>query len=79
MSGAEWVSEAICEALGSPDLYCIIANPQRLSPSLRSRVIQTSFLERFPGVLKHHTLFAGLFPLAIELFDLHEYRSGYQQ
>lgn len=73
MTGAERVSEAICEALGGPDLYCIVANPQRLSPSLRSRVIQTSFLERFPGVLKHHTLFAGLFPLAIELFDLSDY------
>ena len=73
MTGAERVSEAICEALGGPDLYSLIANPQRLSPYLRSRVIQTSFLERFPGVLKHHTLFAGLFPLATELFDLSRY------
>ena len=79
MTGAERVSEAICEALGGPDLYLLIANPQRLSPYLRSRVIQTSFLERFPGVLKHHTLFAGLFPLATELFDLSQYRPGCQQ
>jgi glycosyltransferase involved in cell wall biosynthesis len=73
MTGAEKVAAAICEALGSPDLYSVIANPQRLSPFLRSRVIQTSFIQRLPGVLKHHPLYAGLFPLAIELFDLDEY------
>jgi glycosyltransferase involved in cell wall biosynthesis len=73
MTGAERVVETMCEALGSPDLYCVIANRERLSPSLRSRVIQPSFLQSFPGVLKHHPLYAGLFPLAVELFDLHEY------
>jgi glycosyltransferase involved in cell wall biosynthesis len=73
MTGAERVTEAICEALDSPDIYCVIANPRELSPSLRSQVIQPSFLQRFPGVLKHHPLYSGLFPLAVELFDLHEY------
>ena len=73
MTGAERVTEAICEALGSPDLYCVVANHQRLSPFLRSQVIRASFLQRFPGALKHHPFYAGLFPLAIELFDLNEY------
>jgi len=73
MTGAERVVEAICDALGSPDMYCVVANPERLSPSLRSRPIHVSFIQRFPGVLKHHPVYAGLFPLAIELFDLHEY------
>jgi glycosyltransferase involved in cell wall biosynthesis len=73
MAGAELVTDAICEALSSSDLYCIVAKPPRLSRSLQSRTIRTSFLQRFPGALRHHSLYAGLFPLAIELFDLHEY------
>ncbi len=73
MAGAERVTEAICNALGSPEIYCLIGDPSRLSPSLRSRPIQPSFLQRIPGALKHHPYYAGLFPLAIELFDLSEY------
>ena len=38
-----------------------------------SRRIRTSFLNRLPGARRHHRAFVGLFPSAVEQFDLRGY------
>jgi glycosyltransferase involved in cell wall biosynthesis len=73
MTGGERVCEAICETLGRPDIYCLVADVEALSPILRDSSITTSFIQRLPGARKHYRLYATLFPVVVELFDVSAY------
>lgn len=73
MTGGERVCEAIFEALGGPDIYCLVADLEALSPVLRAGSITTSFVQGLPFARKHYRYYAPLFPTAVELFDLSSY------
>ncbi len=73
MSGGEKVCESICEILGAPDLYSIVADPNSLSPILKKSSLKTSFIQRLPRARRHYRYYAALFPLAVESFDLSSY------
>jgi glycosyltransferase involved in cell wall biosynthesis len=73
MTGGEKVCEAVCEMLGSPDVYCLLAEPSRLSLALNRCSITTSFVQNLPLSSTHYRYYAWLFPLAVESFDLREY------
>ena len=73
MGGAERVTEAICEVLGRPRIFTLLADPARLSPALSAHPITTSFIQRIPGSGPHYRSLAALFPLAVEQFDLRPY------
>ncbi len=73
MTGGEKVCEAVCEMLGSPDIFCLLAQPSRLSAALNRCAIKTSFVQKLPLSLTHYRNYAWLFPLAVESFDLRPY------
>jgi glycosyltransferase involved in cell wall biosynthesis len=73
MTGGERVCEAICEILGTPDLFAILADEQSLSPVLRLSKLTTSFVQRVPGARTLYRYYVWMFPLAVEQFDLRPY------
>jgi len=72
-AGGERVVEALADILPQADLFSLVADRSTLGPALRSRKLQTSFLQHVPGATKlyRHLLF--LQPLALEQLDLSEY------
>jgi glycosyltransferase involved in cell wall biosynthesis len=72
MRGGERVLEALAELYPEADIFCLVADFDKLSPALRKRRIQTSFLQKIGGV-KFYQKMLPLMPAALESFDLTEY------
>lgn len=70
MRGGEKVIEALCRLLPDADIFTLYYDPERVSPYLRSRRIQTSFLNPLRRYYRTLLPFA---PLALEHFDLRGY------
>jgi glycosyltransferase involved in cell wall biosynthesis len=70
MRGGERVLEALCGLLPDADLFTLFYDPQKVSPTLRSRNIRTSFLQPFRG---QYRKLLPLMPMALENFDLRDY------
>jgi len=64
--GGERVLEAFCELYPEAPLYTLIHVPESTSPSIESRKITASFLNRIPGIAKHYRKFLPLMPKAAE-------------
>jgi len=73
MRGGERVLEALCELYPEANLYTLIHGRDRLSGIIEGMRIRTSFLQGFPGVMKHYRYYLALFPSAIEQFDLRDH------
>ncbi|PID58905.1 glycosyl transferase [candidate division KSB3 bacterium] len=73
MRGGERCLEALCELYPKADLYSLFYEPGTLSPTIESMCIQTSFIQKLPGVFKKYRHYLPLFPVAIEQFDLRNY------
>ncbi len=73
LTGGERVCQAISEALGDPDLFCLLAKPAALPPALARLALTTSFIQRIPLAARYYRSLPFLFPLAVELFDLRQY------
>ena len=71
--GGERVVEALAEIFPQADIYTLVLDRTRLSPSLRSRRITTSFLQKIPGATRHYRKLLPLFPIALEQFNLDAY------
>ncbi len=57
------------------DIHTLFHDPAALEHTEWSEAtVHTSFLQRLPQAKKHHRLFFPLYPLAIEQFDLREYK-----
>ena len=68
--GGENVLEAICRILPEADIFTLFYDPARVSPLIRSKNVQASFL----NPLRHfHRGLLPLMPLALEAFDLRSY------
>ena len=73
-AGAERVLEQMLAVYPDADLFSLIEFvPEEERAFLGGRTVQTSFLQRLPGVRRRYRSFLPLMPLAIEQFDL----SGY--
>jgi len=70
MRGGEKVVESLCRLLPEADLFTLFYEPDRVSPLLRSRRVQTSFLN---PVRRFHRWMLPLMPVALEQFDLRGY------
>lgn len=70
MRGGEKVLEAIAESYPNAPIYTLICNRKKLSPSLASRNIKTSFLQWIPGVFLFYRWLLPIFPFAIQTFNL---------
>jgi glycosyltransferase involved in cell wall biosynthesis len=71
--GGERVIEAIAEICPTADLFTLILDRDTLSPKLRHRNIQTSFLSGIPHAGRFYQHLMPLYPMATTTFDL----SGY--
>ncbi len=68
--GGEKVLEAICRILPQADIFTLFYNPDRVSPLIRSKNVQASFLNPLKSF---HRSLLPLMPLALEAFDLRSY------
>ncbi len=72
-SGGERVVETLAELFPQADLYSLVADRSVLAPALRSRKLNTSFLDKIPGARKFYRHLLFLQPMALEQFDLSQY------
>lgn len=72
MRGGEKVVEEICKLYPDADIFTLVADPSKLSPTINHHRIKTSFLQSLGGV-KHYQKFLPLMPFALERFDLTDY------
>src|SRR6185436_10727707 len=76
MRGGERVLECLCGLFPQADVFTLRCEPRRLSPSLASRQVTTSFIDRVaraPFVRGRFRALLPLFPLAVEAFRLDRY------
>src|ERR1700761_5167348 len=73
MRGGEKVLEELCRLYPQADIYTHVAVPDRLSETIRSHRIKTSFIARLPGAARHYQRYLPLMPLALEQLDLRDY------
>ncbi len=71
--GAEKVLEALKGIFPDAPVYTSMVDRQRMPAIYRSWDIRTSFMQRLPGVTRHHQLYLMLYPLAFEGLDLTDY------
>lgn len=71
--GAERVLEELHELFPQAPVYTSMYWPEKMSPTIRSLDIRTSFMQRLPMVTRNHQPFLMLYPLAFESFDLSDY------
>ncbi|MBD3219851.1 glycosyltransferase [bacterium] len=73
MRGGEKCLEVMVELFPQADIFTLLHVAGSVSPTIESRPIATSFVQRLPGAVDNYRLALPLFPRAIESFDL----SGY--
>jgi glycosyltransferase involved in cell wall biosynthesis len=71
--GGERVFEVLAEMFPQADLFTLVLDRGSLSPTLRSRRITSSFLQKVPGAARHYKKLLPLFPVALEQFKLDDY------
>jgi glycosyltransferase involved in cell wall biosynthesis len=72
-TGGEKIVEALAELFPQADLFALVAKPECLPDTLRSRKLTTSFLQHIPGSRRWHRHFLPLQPFALEQLDLTGY------
>ena len=73
MGGAERVVLALHELFPEAPLYTSIYDPRRVDPAFQKIDIRTSFMQKFPFVMKHHQPYLPFYPFAMESLDLRGY------
>src|SRR5215470_15204437 len=73
MRGGEKVLEALLEIFPEATIYTLIHEPRKVSASIESCRIVTSWMNRIPGVYRHYRNLLPIFPLAIQSFDLSKF------
>jgi glycosyltransferase involved in cell wall biosynthesis len=71
--GAEDVLETLVSLYPSAPVYTSIYAPDLMPDAYRAWDIRTSWLDRLPGIHRHHQQYLPLYPLAFDRLDLSEY------
>ncbi len=71
--GAERVLERLHGLFPDAPIYTSIYDPPTMPADYREWDIRTSFMQRLPGVMRHHQVYLPFYPLAFEQFDLGDY------
>lgn len=71
--GAEKVLQAFQRIWPDAPTYVIVHDPKSANAAFRGKDIRTSFLQHWPGGVKHYQWFFPLMPTAVESYDLMEY------
>jgi glycosyltransferase involved in cell wall biosynthesis len=69
MRGGEKCLEVFCELFPQAPVYTLFYEPGKISTTIASHSIHTSFLQNIPGVFKRYRFFLPLFPKAVEGFN----------
>lgn len=73
IGGAEKVLAVLSDVFPAAKIYTLINNPRITNNILRQESIQTSYLQRIPGIRKFFKYFLLLMPRAWEKIDLSDY------
>lgn len=73
MRGGEKVLEELCRLYPQADIFTHVIAPEKISETIRSHKIQTTFISRLPGATRHYQKYLPLMPLALEQLDLRGY------
>jgi glycosyltransferase involved in cell wall biosynthesis len=73
MRGGERVLERLLHLYPDADIFTHVYKPESVSPLIRSRPVQTSFIQKLPGATRHYQKYLPLMPLALEQLDLRGY------
>jgi len=73
MRGGERCLEVFCELFPNAPIFTLLHTPGSVSPTIESRSIRTSFLQRLPQAERRYREYLPLFPTAIRRFDLRGY------
>ena len=73
MRGGEKVLEALLDIFPQAHIFTHVCAPEALSPAIRERPINTSFIQKLPFAVRHYQKYLPLMPLALEQFDLRDY------
>ncbi len=73
MRGGERCLEVFCELFPDGDLFTLLHVPGSVSPTIESRRITTSLIQRLPRAEARYRYLLPLFPRAIARFDLRGY------
>jgi len=68
--GAEKVLLELCRLFPSAEIHTLLWNPGKVHPEIDRRVVQTSFLQRFPDATRLYRNYLPLFPKAIESLEI---------
>lgn len=72
MRGGERVVEAMCRLFPEADIFTLVCDPTKISPTISQHKITTSFLQNIRGKV-HYQRFLPLMPYALERLDLTPY------
>lgn len=73
MRGGEKVLEELCRLYPQADIFTHVLAPDKISDTIKSHKITTSFIARLPGAVQHYQKYLPLMPLALEQLDLRGY------
>ena len=71
--GAERVLEQLHKLFPDAPIYTSILDQKVLWPGLRDADIRTSWMQRLPGILRHHRAYLPFYPTTFERLDLRKY------
>jgi len=73
--GSEKVVESFCNILPDADVFSLVdfLNDDLRQKILKGKKANTSIIQKLPFAEKHHRLYLGLFPFAIEQLDISDY------
>jgi glycosyltransferase involved in cell wall biosynthesis len=72
MRGGEKVLEVLCELFPDARVFTLIHIQGSTSPTIERHSIETSLLQRLPGISRYYRYCVPLFPMMIEQFNLDE-------
>ena len=73
IGGAEDVLETLTEMFPSAPVYTSMYWPEKMNPVYREWDIRVTWMDRLPGVYRHHQPYLPLYPLAFAGLDLSDY------
>jgi glycosyltransferase involved in cell wall biosynthesis len=71
--GAERVAEALCAVYPEAAVFATVALPDRLIPELKQAGVQTSWMQRLPGMSRLYRHYFLFYPSAVESLKLKDY------
>lgn len=73
MRGGERVLEALMDLFPTADVYTLFHDKRKIDSKIASRIVQSSFLQKIPGIKKIYRFLLPLLPATIEAFKLRNY------